>query len=113
MDTPADVPMRLAPARTMAKAACRFRISPGRFDSETRPNGLAKQADILNRCSGIAEPGGGLNELGAGLQDQLAGGDLFVLGQQASLEDGLDRALVRRLDDIPQLAQDVSVIAPL
>src|SRR6185503_21183112 len=39
--------------------------------------------------------------------------DFFFAGQQTGFEDYFDRALVRGLDDVPQFAQQIAVVAVL
>ena len=63
----------------------------------------AHEAQVVVGGAGRGEPGGGLDELGAGGLGQVARPDLLVVGQVGVLEDDLDdgAAGVGDLDDRP------------
>ena len=65
----------------------------GRFHLHIRADILGKQLNIPEGRAALGETGGGLDVVGAGLGDQSAHGNFFLVSQQAGLNDNLQDAV--------------------
>ena len=115
MATEAEEPMRLAPASSRARTWARVRMRPAGLDAAARAGYAAHQGDIGGGCAAGGEAGGGLDEVGAGLDGDFGGAQLFFHGEQAGFEIDLEQSAVMmgHVDDGVNGALDGLMVAAL
>ena len=85
--------------------------STGRYNPKPRTDRCAHQADVIDRGPCPTKAGGGFDELGAGVDDQLACGDFLLSSEQGRLDNHFNQAFIGRFNHIPELAQDVRKVS--
>ena len=85
--TPADAPMRLAPASSIVRTSARVRMPPEAFTPQRPPATPRSSATSARGCAAAGEARRGLQEIGPGLDGDLGSAQFLLHRQQASLKD--------------------------
>ena len=106
MPTLALTPRREAPAWISRQASLKFRIPPEALTPISGPTVWRISRTCVGKGAEGAEPRRGLDELGPGLDGQLAAGDDLLVGQVARLQDHLDQRRPAGFDHGPDVVAD-------